>query len=84
MKKTLIFIINFSSLLIIGHVCHTLDALTAFFIAGIIPGTTYSVSPIAMLSFFFITSAALLFAGSRLFSPDPVQKVLPKKRYGRL
>lgn len=84
MKKTLIFVTNISSLLIIAHVCQTLDALTAFFIAGVVPGTGYSLSPVVMLSALLLISIALVVAGMRVLTPETAQKVLPKKRYSRL
>ena len=84
MKKKFIFITNISSLLIIAHVCQTLDALTAFFIAGVVPGISYSLSPLTMLSFFLFISIVLIVMSLRLLTPEEAQKVLPKKRYSRL
>ncbi len=84
MKKIAIITINVSSLIIIASVTNATDALTAFFIAGIVPGTAYSLSPAAMFSLFMLLSIALVATSFRLSSAETTEKILPRKRYGRL
>lgn len=86
MKKTSITIINIASFLIIDSQIRIIDALTAFFIAGAVPGTTYTVSPFGMILVIFGVAIFALGLGStfsRNTSPQ-VHPTLPKKRYGRV
>lgn len=85
MKKTLIISTNIGSLFLLATVTHAWDALTAFLIAGIVPGTTYSLPPLAMLACISIVAGGLVLLGNRILAAhEPSERTTPRRRYGRL
>lgn len=85
MRRNIIIILNLLSLMIICDAMNMGESLMLFFVAGIIPGTHVSISPLVMLAVFVILSAMMLFYFATTFEVKTAAKrSLPKKRYSRV
>ena len=83
MKKAIIIGVNICSLLIIASVGNWWNAALMFLIAGAIPGTSYSLSPIVMFVLLLTVSIATI--GYLYAHHDaPLHRSMPKRRYSRL
>lgn len=94
MRKTLIFSCIISSLAIILGQFGFYEAILMLFLAGVIPGTRYSISATGMFYLLIITMAAIIAWLSRGIVIDIVndafktketpKKQLPKRRFSRI
>lgn len=86
MKRNVSIILNALSLVLILEATSFFNNLLFFIIAGAVPGTTLSVSPIIMLVAIVITGFLLARRAAKLFEIKEVavERTMPRKRYARL
>ncbi|MDB5165782.1 MAG: hypothetical protein JWM00_672 [Candidatus Saccharibacteria bacterium] len=86
MRKMVITLSTTLSLLIIVGQFNVWDSLLLFLLVGTIPGTSFSLPPIAMLicMTLFAGGVALFIAAQADSAPEVSEKTLPKKRYSRI
>jgi hypothetical protein len=84
-KATITLSLSLSLLIIVGQF-GVWDSLLLFLLVGTVPGTNFSLSPIAMLVGFTVLAGgvALAIAIRNEPAPQPSKKTLPKKRYSRI
>jgi len=84
-KTTIILSLSLSLLIILGQF-GVWDSLLLFLLVGTIPGTSFSLSPIAMLFGITLLGGGIAFTIAVRNEPAPVasKKTLPKKRYSRI
>jgi hypothetical protein len=85
MKRNIIIITNSLSAFLILTQFGIWNALVMFVLVGAIPGTTASISPLAMLAFLTVAigGCAFIFT-TNTDAKKPIKKSLPKKRYSRI
>ncbi len=86
MKKSISLMFITGSLGIILGQFGIWNALMLFILVGALPGTSVSLSPLAMLAAFgCVTLIGLRFVIGKLeVTPNPTPRGLPKKRYSRI
>lgn len=85
MKRKLSIVLNLLSLAIILVAMNFFDNLLFFIIAGAVPGTSLSLSPIIMLLIIIALGIIVsLNAGRFVETRHEAQRILPRKRYVRL
>lgn len=84
-KATIILSLSLSLLIIVGQF-GVWDSLLLFLLVGTVPGTSFSLSPIAMLVGITLLGGGVAFtiAVRNEPAPQPSKKTLPKKRYSRI
>jgi len=86
MKRNISIILNALSLTLILVATSFINNLLFFLIAGAIPGTTVSVSPVFMFAILVIAGYLLARKTMKLFDAkeEIVERPMPRKRYARL
>lgn len=86
MKRNISIILNILSLLLIIAATNLIDNLLFFLLAGAIPGTTASVSPLIMVALIIAVGYLLARKTVRLFDvkEEVTKRAMPRKRYARL
>lgn len=84
-KTTIILSLTLSLFIIVGQF-GVWDSLLLFLLVGTVPGTSFSLSPIAMLICITLLAGgvALIITARNESSPQSSKKTLPKKRYSRI
>lgn len=86
MKRNISLVLNGLSLVLILEATSFFNNLLSFIIAGAVPGTSLSVSPIIMLIAIVIAGFLLARKAAKLFEMKDVtvERAMPRKRYARL
>lgn len=86
MKRNVAIIFNILSLALIFEATSFLNNLLAFIIAGAVPGTSISLSPVVMFLVIVVFGLLLIRKAQKIFEvkEEVVQKTMPRKRYARL
>lgn len=84
MKKQVIRYSNIGSALIILSSLGTWESIAFFLMAGVVPGTNITLSPLAMIALLSTASAACLYASLHLRQNTATPPVMPKRRYGKV
>lgn len=86
MKRNISIVLNILSLIILIEATSFFNNLLLFIIAGAVPGTNLSISPILMLTFIIIMGFFLARKTAKLFEikEEVTERAMPRKRYARL